>query len=172
MTQTYKQKYNQEYYKKNKDKVVEAALLWQKENKERVNAKNRAWVLNNPIKMEEINKKKQVKKRLSSFAKQLLHNARNNAKKKGQVFDLVLEDIVIPEYCPLLGIKLIKEEENYTFHHKALPSLDRIDSTKGYTKDNIWVISYLANRMKADASQEDLIAFAQGVISCANKGLL
>lgn len=172
MTQTSKQKQNQNYYQKNRQRLIDASALYQKVNRDRVNEKNRKWVLDNPDKMQIINEKKQRKKRCTPFEKQLFHNAKNNAKKRGQEFNIILEDIVIPEYCPLLGIKLIKEEENYIFHHKALPSLDRVDSTKGYTKDNIWVISYLANKMKADASLEDLVSFSLGVLSCRESGAL
>ena len=36
------------------------------------------------------------------------------------------------------------------------PSLDRLDNNKGYTKENISVISYKANRIKNDASFEEI----------------
>ena len=34
-------------------------------------------------------------------------------------------------------------------------SLDRIDSSKGYVKGNVWVISMMANSMKSDSNYED-----------------
>lgn len=37
------------------------------------------------------------------------------------------------------------------------PSIDRIDSTKGYTRDNIQIISWKANSIKRNASLEELI---------------
>jgi hypothetical protein len=40
------------------------------------------------------------------------------------------------------------------------PSLDRVDNSKGYTKDNVWVISQLANKMKNNASLDQLRCFA------------
>jgi hypothetical protein len=40
------------------------------------------------------------------------------------------------------------------------PSLDRIDPKKGYVKGNVAVISYKANRIKQDATPEELEAVA------------
>ena len=42
-----------------------------------------------------------------------------------------------------------------------VPSIDRIDDSKGYTKENVWVISFQANRMKNTASRTELTTFAQ-----------
>ena len=39
-------------------------------------------------------------------------------------------------------------------------SIDRIDSTKGYEKGNVWVISGRANRIKNDATPEELMRIA------------
>jgi hypothetical protein len=45
------------------------------------------------------------------------------------------------------------------------PSIDRIDNTKPYQRDNIEIISVLANKMKHTASLDLLIAFARGVLA-------
>ncbi len=39
-----------------------------------------------------------------------------------------------------------------------------IRSSKGYTKDNIQVISRLANQMKANADKEQMIKFAEWIL--------
>lgn len=44
----------------------------------------------------------------TSYKKYLLRGAKGRAKARGLPFDLCPEDIEIPEYCPLLGIKLNK----------------------------------------------------------------
>ena len=45
-----------------------------------------------------------------------------------------------------------------------LASIDRIDSAKGYTRDNVQIVSYLANLMKSSATPDQLKMFAQGVL--------
>lgn len=82
-------------------------------------------------------------------------NAKNRAKKFNVPFDLDVADIIIPEFCPVLGIPLV--------HHKGegkswgdSPSLDRIIPDKGYVKSNVMVISKRANAMKNDGDLEDL----------------
>jgi hypothetical protein len=83
----------------------------------------------------------------------IFYAAKKRAKKKKITFDLVKEDIVIPIYCPILHVELIRN----SIHDKDFsPSLDRIDSDKGYLKDNIAVISLRANRIKNDATLEEL----------------
>jgi hypothetical protein len=41
--------------------------------------------------------------------------------------------------------------------HDNSPQLDRRDTLRGYTKDNIWVISLKANRSKSNLSYEQAV---------------
>lgn len=89
----------------------------------------------------------------------MLRQAKYRAKKKGLEFNLTLDDILpIPEYCPILGVKLERAfgKDLNIFTNITSPSLDRIDNTKGYTKDNVCVISMRANYMKRDMSFEEI----------------
>lgn len=90
--------------------------------------------------------------------------AKQRCKQSGLEFDLLVSDITIPEYCPILGIKL-NMNSGRSGAYKNSPSLDRIDNTKGYTKNNIWVISQLANAMKGAATNKELQLFADWVTS-------
>lgn len=89
----------------------------------------------------------------------LLSISKDRAREENLPFDLSLEDIRIPEYCPYLNIKLDQVASNSPY----APSVDRIDSTHGYIKGNIQIISVLANRMKNNASVELLLAFSEGI---------
>ncbi len=81
----------------------------------------------------------------------LLARARTRAMRDNREFSIVKEDIVIPEVCPLLGIEIRIGAKDR--HHS--PSLDRKDNTKGYTPDNIWVVSSRANTLKNNGTLEE-----------------
>ena len=98
----------------------------------------------------------------------ILKGIRQRSKKKGIECDLELEDIAYPEFCPVLGLKLERKSNNKG-PTKNSPSVDRIDPTKGYVKDNIQMISNLANTMKQDATPEQLLMFADWVIKTYRK---
>lgn len=82
----------------------------------------------------------------------MFHNARARAAKKHLEFSISLSDIIIPEYCPVFDIKL---QQGTGVASDNSPTLDRIDSTKGYTKDNIHVISKRANTIKNAGTPEE-----------------
>ena len=79
--------------------------------------------------------------------------AKERSVKFKRPFDIEVSDIVIPETCPVLGIPLFKGVGKQT---RNSPTLDRIDTTKGYVKGNVAVISLRANSLKQDATVEML----------------
>lgn len=83
----------------------------------------------------------------------MLARAKSRAKKNNLPFNLELDDIVIPEKCPLLGIKIESTEVRNSPNN---PSLDKIIPEKGYIKGNVWVISNRANTLKNDATLQEL----------------
>lgn len=87
----------------------------------------------------------------------MLHRSRSRAKKKGFEHNITIDDIIIPKMCPLLNIPLFKGQECVIPNS---PTLDRIDSSKGYIKGNVWVISYKANTIKSNATIEELETIA------------
>ena len=85
--------------------------------------------------------------------KVLLSNAKQRAKKLNIEFTLTKDDIVIPDTCPVFGFPLKREERESWMY---APSIDRIDNTKGYIKENIIIVSRRANILKKDATIEEL----------------
>lgn len=79
-----------------------------------------------------------------------MYHLRKRSKKRGYTSDLELKDLVIPEKCPIFGIRL-EYGGKYKFN---APTVDRIDNSKGYTKDNIMIMSRAANQMKCDMPLE------------------
>src|ERR1700722_19255130 len=77
---------------------------------------------------------------------EILKSARYRAKRGGLSFNLTLEDVVIPKFCPVLGMEL------KVASGLSAPTLDRLHNYMGYVKGNVSVISWRANRLKSDAS--------------------
>lgn len=93
----------------------------------------------------------------------LWDRSRQNSKKSGKEFNITVEDIIIPEYCPYLKIKLstnIIDNQSPNYY-----TIDRIDSNIGYVKGNIQILSLLANTMKNNATIEQLLEFSKNVIT-------
>lgn len=101
--------------------------------------------------------------RLSSLRKQeyqdlsterrIWRAAKCRALRDGIPFDIKVSDIYVPSVCPVFGIKLERSKGKAT---DASPSLDKIIPELGYIAGNIWVISNRANRLKHDATVEEL----------------
>jgi hypothetical protein len=82
----------------------------------------------------------------------LFGGAKQRAKKNNIVFSIKKEDIIIPDFCPILGLKL---KNNNILSDDSI-TLDRIENSKGYIASNIQVISWKANRLKSNSTIEEL----------------
>ncbi len=122
-------------YKNIKDKNV-ASNAWARRNRNKANTANKKYNAKYP-------------------EKYLYRVCKKRAKKREIFFELLPEDIHIPNYCPVLGIPLYFSEGHASYNS---PSIDRIDNNKGYTKDNICVISYRANILKNNGTLEEFEA--------------
>ncbi len=67
-------------------------------------------------------------------------------------WNIEFNDLSFPTHCPILGIEL-----NYSASYRSddSPSFDRIDSSKGYVKGNVAIMSWRANRIKNDGTAEE-----------------
>jgi len=134
-----------QYHLDNKELINKKQREYYHSNKDLINSQNTRY-LNNP----------------KSWAKRMLNKSKERALESGVEHSISLEDIDIPKLCPYLGVEL-----TFLIGSGQLPtdaSIDRIDSSKGYVKDNIQIISRLSNTMKSNATRSQLIIFAKNVI--------
>lgn len=183
MTEEQKQKKKEQdrvYYEKNKEKIKQRVRVWNAENKERKAQMSKSWAKANPDKVKTINKRF-VKNHLAERAEYnrewrtnnyilqyMLQNARNRAKKNNIPFTLTEDDISIPDVCPVLGVVLQKNDGKVKDNS---PSLDRLIPEIGYVKGNVRVISWRANRLKSDASVDELQKLIEYMIRSSNESV-
>lgn len=117
-----------------------------------------------------------VNQHILSISKMRISNAKYNAsKKKG--FDCVVNitvDDIINKYieqqgrCFLSGqLFSTNSKENKSCNNL---SLDRIDSKKGYVKDNIQLVTEIVNNSKSDLSNDDYIEWCRKIKYGFQKG--
>jgi hypothetical protein len=142
-----KNKCNNEYYHRNKERILEKL----KETSKEYYANNREKLL--------INSKVSRERHYES---QILRSTKAAATRRGLEFNLTIEDIIIPDYCKYLETPLTRKQGQGRVWTNA--SIDRIDNMKGYVKGNTQIISLKANLMKAHSSAEELLTFAKNVV--------
>jgi len=112
--------------------------------------------------------KKALAKRLNGFGdyakKSLWYSAKSRAKKNGREFNITINDFKMPLVCPVLNIPLVFNTGKSGGDFNS-PTLDRIDSSLGYIKGNVVVISKRANIIKSDANYDELLMVAKWVKS-------
>jgi hypothetical protein len=84
----------------------------------------------------------------------MLYSAAERARSAGVPFALVAADIHLPDTCEVLGIALRRNNKKGPID--SSPTLDRIVPELGYVPGNVVVISHRANRIKNDATAEEL----------------
>ena len=173
----------------------EYGKIYRERNKEKIAKKKREWVLANPDKVREYNRKQNERRRKgpkplptpeeikekitkqkerskiyfqenrdklqknrteyyrNNRLKQKLRGVKSRCKKKNLKFDLQIENIIVPDICPVLGIPL--EYKNGKGPQPGSPSIDRIRPERGYVQDNVRIISNRANILKNNMTLEE-----------------
>lgn len=93
--------------------------------------------------------------------RRIWRSARDSSRKRGLDFSIEYSDVVIPDVCPVLGIPLFRAKGGLSQEDNS-PTLDRIDSTKGYVKGNVWIISWRANSVKRDGTIDEYKSIIKG----------
>lgn len=158
------------YYENNKEKITEARKLYIKNNKEKVAARYKLYYENNRERKNKTNRRWYEKTtEVSSYddidiswARVKLHKIKGSLKKRSHlnlsvtltaedIIGLVPKDLTCPVYKELF---IFKGSSQWNL------SFDRIDNNKGYTKDNVVVVSNRVNRIKSVANVKELYQVA------------
>lgn len=95
-------------------------------------------------------KKSKVDWKKLSIEKKILNRAKGRARDRGLEFNLTIDDIILPTHCPVFGVEFKYGDADWTY------SIDRINSRFGYVRGNVQIISNKANRLKNNATVEDI----------------
>lgn len=168
----------------NKERVREAQKRYREKNREKINAKNKVIRKNNPEKYkeysqkyfasnrEQINAKNRSRKKEifelnpENFFKKIIQRlkrrhvtCRQSAQKKYELFDLDVK-YLLGLWSAQGGLcALTKKELAHKFHTPFTVSVDRIDSQKGYIKENVQLVCQSANYAKSHFSNEVFLKF-------------
>ena len=89
-----------------------------------------------------------------------LRQIRAGARVRGIPFSITEEDLDMPEFCPILGVKILYDRSKRLAKrskgtHNHAPSVDRINSSLGYVKGNVAIVSMKANRIKNEGTIDE-----------------
>jgi len=128
------------YYQKNKKLLLESSKRYHHLNKKKISTTNKA-----------------RRRTHDGIVKELLRGAQRRAKKLDLEFELDYRTIsaFVKNYprCPVRNIKFVVGDGVI---HPDSRTIDRIDPRKGYTKDNVFLVSNLANKVKNNGTLNEL----------------
>ena len=105
-------------------------------------------------------------------AVQMLARSRNRAKESNIPHSIVLEDIlsgVEAGFCQLTKLPFDLTPPNNASQNPYSPSIDRIDSLKGYTKDNIRIVLYSVNAALGQFGTEIMLPILKEMVKAIEK---
>jgi hypothetical protein len=156
-----------EWGKNNPDKLK--AQKQRRNQQDRVKQSNREFYQSNREAI--LAKLKRQRTGKEGYLKVMLRSAKSRAKENNLEFDIDLQYLqsVVTDYCPIDGLPF--DWERHLATDKSLPlatpSLDRIDSSKGYVKGNVKIIGWKWNAKKSNMNLDDLLLLVKYVRNAA-----
>lgn len=93
-----------------------------------------------------------------NWSKAAIRRANERAKEVGVPADITPHDIRCPAVCPVLGFPLAINHGRG--RNENSPSLDKVIPSLGYTQGNVCVISHRSNKIKSDATPDEILSVA------------
>ena len=132
------------YRKKNAEKIKAYAKAYNQ--RPEVRARNNA------------NDKKRRDASPYNYVRQKLWQQKSAAKRRGLVWELDIDatiaKILRQGHCKLSGVKFVYKGGKDGKRNLYCPSIDRIDSSKGYVPGNVMFVCWGVNYMKQDLPQD------------------
>lgn len=132
-----------EYEKKNREHINERGRQWKRKHRAHVNKRVRQWRKANPERSKAIVKRY----RIANPIRVRFHVVKSQSKKIGRQFELSYE-----EYLQVTEGSCL-----YCGQPGPGSSVDRVDSSLGYTQNNVASSCWPCNRMKGDLSVDDFL---------------
>ena len=174
MTKEERAAYRKAYYENNREKVKARQKAYHENNREKEKARKKAYHESNREKVKarqkayRENNREKIKARRKAYREDLkndpntrkefalnmlLKKAKDRSKRKNLEYNLDYDWAVknFPEFCPVFGIPL-----TFFTSSDSSASIDRLDNSKGYTKENCRFISMEANFKKNANSLSDI----------------
>ena len=111
-----------------------------------------------------------AKRRASPYGRSqnLISDARNSSKKRKLEINISrdwIEEKLNRGICELTGLPFDFTPSKNTYLNKFAPSLDRINSSKGYTKDNVRVVLCAVNLALGQYNDEEMLPILKAMIT-------
>ncbi len=138
---------DREYREKNRERCKIACKNWRMKNTDYL-VKQREWEKKNA-------------------AKFLFTKCKKNAKKRNKTFSLTLswvEKKLATGICEQTGKSFIFNKDPLERCNPWRPSIDRVDSSLGYSKTNCQMVCAIYNMGKSDWTDTDMLEMAKGII--------
>ena len=152
-----KKQYDREYRKKNREKIRAYKKAYYEKNRETVLKWNAQWQKQNPEKFQALqkiarkNSNDKINNNFDAFVDRKFRSGRVGAKNRKLSWELTRDQVYAllkdNPTCALSGREL-----KYEIGALDQASLDRIDCSKGYSIDNIQVVSQAVNCSRWDLS--------------------
>jgi hypothetical protein len=87
------------------------------------------------------------------YVRKMFDRAKTRSTALGREFTITIDDIEIQDECPVFHVPYVYDPKS-----PWVPSIDRIDSNKGYIPGNVMVMSWRANALKNNMTADEALA--------------
>ncbi len=153
------------YYAENKDKVSASKKKYYAENREALYQKKQARISQIPdyYKKERIQEVARINSDKNVYAGRKFNDQKSGAKIRKIEWNLDKASTILliaeARYCALSGIRL-----SHKISNRHAPSIDRINSSKGYVPGNIQIVSTIVNQMKNVLTNREFKSICKKVV--------